>query len=120
MLHALKVERMNSSMKPVTGFWSFVEHLRSRLLETLHVQKDSRIKQYTGALLLADRRGFSEEEGAIQTTGPLASLSHFRITYLLNGRLPRTPLLANWHYQRKRVDYWFFFSALRICDWLEY
>ena len=62
VLHALKVERMNSSMKPVTGFWSFVEHLRSRLLETLHVQKDSRIKQYTGALLLADRTGFSEEE----------------------------------------------------------
>ena len=49
-------------MKPVTGFWSFVEHLRSQLLETLHVQKDSRIKQYTGALLLADRSGFSEEE----------------------------------------------------------
>ena len=61
VLHALKVERLNSSMKSVPGFWSFVEHLRSQLLEMLHVQKDSRIKQYTGALLLADRTGFSEE-----------------------------------------------------------
>ena len=62
VLHALKVERMNSSMKPVKGFWSFVEHLRSQLLQVVRSQKDSRIKQYTGALLLADRTGFSEEE----------------------------------------------------------
>ena len=62
VLHALKVERMNSSMKPVSGFWSFVEHLRSQLLQVVRTQKDSRIKQYTGALLLADRSGFSEEE----------------------------------------------------------
>ena len=62
VLHALKVERMNSSMKPVSGFWSFVEHLRSWLLQGIRSQKDSRIKQYTGALLLADRTGFSEEE----------------------------------------------------------
>ena len=62
VLHALKVERLNSSMKPVPGFWSFVEHLRSRLLQVVRSQKDSRIKQYTLALLLADRSGFSEEE----------------------------------------------------------
>ena len=62
VLHALKVERLNFSMKPVTGFWSFVEHLRSQLLQVVRAQKDSRIKQYTGALLLADRTGFSEEE----------------------------------------------------------
>lgn len=62
VLHALKVERLNSSMKPVPGFWSFVEHLRSWLLQVVRSQKDSRIKQYTLALLLADRSGFSEEE----------------------------------------------------------
>ena len=62
VLHALKVERLNSSMKPVPGFWSFVEHLRSWLLQVMRSQKDSRIKQYTLALLLADRSGFSEEE----------------------------------------------------------
>lgn len=62
VLHALKVERLNSGMKSVSGFWSFVEHLRSRLLQVVRAQKDSRIKQYTGALLLADRTGFSEEE----------------------------------------------------------
>ena len=62
VLHALKVERLNSSMKSVTGFWSFVEHLRSWLLQGVRSQKDSRIKQYTLALLLADRSGFSEEE----------------------------------------------------------
>ena len=62
VLHALKVERMNSSMKPVSGFWSFVEHLRSQLLQVVRSQKDSRMKQYTLALLLADRSGFSEEE----------------------------------------------------------
>ena len=62
VLHALKVERLNSSMKPVPGFWSFVEHLRSWLLEVVRSQKDSRMKQYTLALLLADRTGFNEEE----------------------------------------------------------
>ena len=62
VLHALKVERLNAGMKSVPGFWSFVEHLRSQLLQVVHAQKDSRIKQYTGALLLADRTGFSEEE----------------------------------------------------------
>lgn len=62
VLHALKVERLNSGMKSVSGFWSFVEHLRSWLLEGVRSQKDSRIKQYTLALLLADRSGFSEEE----------------------------------------------------------
>ena len=62
VLHALKVERMNSSMKSAPGFWSFVEYLRSQLLQVVRAQKDSRIKQYTGALLLADRTGFSEEE----------------------------------------------------------
>ena len=62
VLHALKVERLNSGMKSVPGFWSFVEHLRSWLLQVVRSQKDSRIKQYTLALLLADRSGFSEEE----------------------------------------------------------
>ncbi|MBS4949482.1 MAG: ComEC/Rec2 family competence protein, partial [Granulicatella adiacens] len=62
VLHALKVDRLNSRMKSVPGFWSFVEHLRSQLLQVMRAQKDSRIKQYTGALLLADRTGFSEEE----------------------------------------------------------
>ena len=62
VLNALKVERLNSGMKPVPGFWSFVEHLRSLLLQGVHAQKDSRMKQYTLALLLADRSGFSEEE----------------------------------------------------------
>ena len=62
VLHALKVERMNSRMKSVSGFWSFVEHLRSQLLQVVRTQKDSRMKQYTLALLLADRTGFSEEE----------------------------------------------------------
>ena len=62
VLHALKVERLNSGMKSVSGFWSFVEHLRSWLLQVVRSQKDSRMKQYTLALLLADRSGFSEEE----------------------------------------------------------
>lgn len=62
VLHALKVERLNSGMKSVPGFWSFVEHLRSWLLQGVRSQKDSRIKQYTLALLLADQSGFSEEE----------------------------------------------------------
>ena len=62
VLHALKVERLNSGRKSVSGFWSFVEHLRSWLLQVVRSQKDSRIKQYTLALLLADRSGFSEEE----------------------------------------------------------
>ena len=62
VLHALKVERFNSGMKSVSGFWSFVEHLRSWLLQGVRSQKDSRIKQYTLGLLLADRSGFSEEE----------------------------------------------------------
>ena len=61
-LHTLKVERLNSGRKSVSGFWSFVEHLRSWLLQVVRAQKDSRIKQYTLALLLADRSGFSEEE----------------------------------------------------------
>ena len=62
VLHALKVERLNGGMKSVPGFWSFVEHLRSQLLQVVRTQKDSRMKQYTLALLLADRTGFSEEE----------------------------------------------------------
>lgn len=62
VLHALKVERLKASMKSVPGFWSFVEHLRSQLLQLVRSQKDSRMKQYTLALLLADRTGFSEEE----------------------------------------------------------
>ena len=62
VLHVLKVERLNAGMKSVSGFWSFVEHLRSWLLQVVRSQKDSRIKQYTLALLLADRSGFSEEE----------------------------------------------------------
>ena len=62
VLHALKVERLNAGMKSVPGFWNYVEHLRYQLLQVVHVQKDSRIKQYTLALLLADRTGFSEEE----------------------------------------------------------
>lgn len=62
VLHALKVERLNSGRKSVSGFWSFVEHLRSWLLQVVRSQKDSRMKQYTLALLLADRTGFSEEE----------------------------------------------------------
>lgn len=62
VLHTLKVERLNSGRKSVSGFWSFVEHLRSWLLQVVRAQKDSRIKQYTLALLLADRSGFSEEE----------------------------------------------------------
>ena len=62
VLHALKVERLNSGMKSVSGFWSFAEHLRSWLLQVVRSQKDSRMKQYTLALLLADRSGFSEEE----------------------------------------------------------
>lgn len=43
VLHALKVERLNSRMKSVSGFWSFVEHLRSWLLQGIRSQKDSRI-----------------------------------------------------------------------------
>ena len=62
VLHALKVERLNSGRKSVSGFWIFVEHLRSWLLQGIRSQKDNRIKQYTLALLLADRTGFSEEE----------------------------------------------------------
>ena len=62
VMHALKVERLNSGMKSVPGFWSFVEYLRSWLLQGIRSQKDSRIKQYTLALLLSDRSGFSEEE----------------------------------------------------------
>ena len=62
VMHALKVERLNSGMKSVPGFWSFVEYLRSWLLQGIRSQKDSRIKQYTLALLLSDRSEFSEEE----------------------------------------------------------
>ena len=62
VLHALKVERLNTGMKSVPGFWSFVEHLRSQLLQLVRSQKDSHMKQYTLALFLADRTGFSEEE----------------------------------------------------------
>ena len=62
VMHALKVERLNSGMKSVPGFRSFVEYLRSWLLQGIRSQKDSRIKQYTLALLLSDRSGFSEEE----------------------------------------------------------
>lgn len=62
VLHALKVERLNAGMKSVSGFWSFVELLRSWLLQEVRSQKDSRMKQYTLALLLANRTGFSEEE----------------------------------------------------------
>ena len=62
VLHALKVERLNARLKSVPGVWSYVEHLRSQLLQVVRAQKDSRMKQYTGALLLADRTGFSEEE----------------------------------------------------------
>lgn len=62
VLHALKVERLNGGIKSVPGFWSLVEHLRSQLLQVVRTQKDSRMKQYTLALLLADRTGFSEEE----------------------------------------------------------
>ena len=62
VLHALKVVRLNGGMKSVPGFWSYVENLRFQLLQVVRNQKDSRMKQYTGALLLADRTGFSEEE----------------------------------------------------------
>ena len=62
VLHALKVERLNGGRKSVPGFGSFVEHLRFWLLQVVRTQKDSRMKQYTLALLLADRTGFSEEE----------------------------------------------------------
>ena len=62
VLHALKVERLNAGRKSVPGFWSFMEHLRSQLLQVVRSQKDSHMKQYTLALLLADRTGISEEE----------------------------------------------------------
>lgn len=61
ILHSFKIESLSSRKVAVKGIHAAIENLRFWLLHKVRTQKDNQLKQYTLALLLADKSGFDEE-----------------------------------------------------------
>lgn len=61
ILHSFKIESLSSRKVAVKGIHAAIENLRFWLLHKVRMQKDNQAKQYTLALLLADKSGFDEE-----------------------------------------------------------
>lgn len=61
ILHSFKMEGLSSKKVDVKGIHASIENLRFWLLHQVRMQKDNQVKQYTLALLLAEKSGFDEE-----------------------------------------------------------
>lgn len=61
ILHSFKIESLSSRKVAVKGINAAIENLRFWLLHQVHMQEENQVKQYTLALLLADKSGFDEE-----------------------------------------------------------
>lgn len=61
ILHSFKIESLSSRKVAVKGIHASIENLRFWLLHQVRMQKENQVKQYTLALLLADKSGFDEE-----------------------------------------------------------
>ena len=61
ILHSFKIESLSSRKVAVKGISAAIENLRFWLIHQVHMQKENQVKQYTLALLLADKSGFDEE-----------------------------------------------------------
>ena len=61
ILHSFKIESLSSRKVAVKGIHASIENLRFWLLHQVRTQKENQLKQYTLALLLADKSGFDEE-----------------------------------------------------------
>ena len=61
ILHSFKIESLSSRKVAVKGIHASIENLRFWLLHQVRMQKENQIKQYTLALLLAEKSGFDEE-----------------------------------------------------------
>lgn len=61
ILHSFKIESLSSKKVAVKGIHAAIENLRFWLIHQVRMQKDNQVKQYTLALLLAEKSGFDEE-----------------------------------------------------------
>ena len=61
ILHSFKIESLSSRKVAVKGIHASIENLRFWLLHQVRMQKENQVKQYTLALLLAEKSGFDEE-----------------------------------------------------------
>ena len=61
ILHSFKMEGLSSKKVDVKGIHASIENLRFWLLHQVRMQKENQVKQYTLALLLAEKSGFDEE-----------------------------------------------------------
>ena len=61
ILHSFKIESLSSTKVAVKGIHASIENLRFWLLHQVRTQKENQVKQYSLALLLADKSGFDEE-----------------------------------------------------------
>jgi len=61
ILHSFKIESLSSRKVAVKGIHAAIENLRFWLLHQVRTQKENQVKQYSLALLLADKSGFDEE-----------------------------------------------------------
>ena len=61
ILHSFKIESLSSRKVAVKGIHASIENLRFWLLHQVRTQKENQVKQYSLALLLADKSGFDEE-----------------------------------------------------------
>jgi len=61
ILHSFKIESLSSRKVAVKGISAAIENLRFWLIHQVRMQKENQVKQYTLALLLADKSGFDEE-----------------------------------------------------------
>ncbi len=61
ILHSFKIESLSSRKVAVKGILAAIDNLRFWLLHQVRTQKENQLKQYTLALLLADKSGFDEE-----------------------------------------------------------
>lgn len=61
ILHSYKIESLSNRKVAVKGILAAIENLRFWLLHQVRMQKENQVKQYTLALLLAEKSGFDEE-----------------------------------------------------------
>lgn len=57
----LHIQKLETSVREKKSFRAFFENVRTWIIKTIRGQKDSKVKQYAQALLLADRQDFDEE-----------------------------------------------------------
>lgn len=61
ILHSFKIESLSSRKVAVKGILAAIENLRFWLIHQVRMQKENQVKQYTLALLLAEKSGLDEE-----------------------------------------------------------